>query len=104
MNTSPFASGFVPTLLAAGLSLATAGALPAAPTATPLDARVNLNGAKQSGPGRLFVIAGEPSSVNTIQEPTKVAPKEEPLADAAASLTRTFPAHSVTLLRFPAKP
>ncbi len=71
--------------------------------ATPLEARINLKGAKQVGPGRLFVITGEPSDVNSLAEPTKVAPKEEPLADAAASFTRTFPGHSVTLLRFPAK-
>jgi alpha-L-arabinofuranosidase len=71
--------------------------------ATPLEARIDLKGAKRVGPGKLFVIAGDPSAVNTLQEPTKVAPKEEPLNNTAASFTHTFPAHSVTLLRFPAK-
>jgi hypothetical protein len=37
--------------------------------------------------------------VNTIEEPKKIAPKEEPVNNASESITRTFPAHSLTVLR-----
>lgn len=66
----------------------------------PVDATLNLKGASQvDATGKAIVLAGEPRDVNTVQEPTKVAPKEEPITDAGASFKRTFPAHSFTLLR-----
>ncbi len=71
-----------------------------------VDATVNLNGAgsvKADG-GKAIVLTGQPSDENTISEPTKVAPKSEPLTGAAASFHRTFPPHSFTLLRVPATP
>jgi alpha-L-arabinofuranosidase len=71
--------------------------------ATPLETAIRLKGAGRVGPGRAITIAGSPDDVNSIQEPTKVAPKEAPLNNTAASFTHTFPAHSVTLLRFPAE-
>ena len=69
----------------------------------PLDVAIQLKGAHQFGTGKAIVLAGSPAAVNSIEQPNNVAPKEEPLTNAAASFTRTFPAHSVTLLRFPAK-
>ena len=71
--------------------------------ATPLDAEIQVKGASQVGSGKAIVLAGEPNAVNSIEQPTKVAPNEEPLALTAASFTRTFAPHSVTLLRFPAR-
>ncbi len=69
----------------------------------PLETAISLKGAKKVGStGKVLVLAGDPSAINTIEKPTNVAPKEESLTDAAASFTRTFPPHSVTLLRFPA--
>ncbi|HVU22820.1 MAG TPA: alpha-L-arabinofuranosidase C-terminal domain-containing protein [Opitutus sp.] len=71
--------------------------------ATPLETAITLDGAKTIGAGKAIVITGEPTAVNSIAQPTHVAPAEEPLTDAAASFTRVFPPYSVTLLRFPAK-
>jgi alpha-L-arabinofuranosidase len=71
-----------------------------------VDATINLRGAgavKANG-GKAIVLAGHPLDENTIDQPTLVAPKEEPLTDAAASFHRAFPPHSLTLLRVPATP
>jgi alpha-L-arabinofuranosidase len=69
----------------------------------PLDAEIHLANARQVGAGKAIVIAGDPAAVNTIANPTTVAPHEEPLTNTSAAFTRTFPAYSVTLLRFPVK-
>jgi alpha-L-arabinofuranosidase len=70
----------------------------------PMETAINLRGAGGVGTaGKAIVIAGEPDAVNSIKNPTNVAPKQEPLSNVAATFTRTFPAHSITLLRFPAK-
>lgn len=69
----------------------------------PLETTIALQHASQFGPGEAIVLQGNPSDVNTIAQPDKVAPREEPLTGVAATFTRSFPAHSVTLLRFPAK-
>ena len=45
-----------------------------------------------------------PRDVNTIDQPMKVAPKTEPLRDVSPSFSRTFPPHSLTLLRVTATP
>ena len=49
-------------------------------------------------------MAGDPKDVNTVGDPTKVAPKVEQVTDAAATFRRTFPPHSLTLLRVTAPP
>ena len=69
----------------------------------PLETDIHLKAAREVGAGHASVISGDPSAVNSIAQPTNVAPKVEPLTNAAATFTRTFPAHSVTVLRFPAK-
>ncbi|HVT71979.1 MAG TPA: alpha-L-arabinofuranosidase C-terminal domain-containing protein [Lacunisphaera sp.] len=71
--------------------------------ATPLEAAIHLAGAAHVGAGKALVLTGDPTAVNSVAQPDNVAPREEPLTDAAPSFTRTFPAHSVTLLRFPAR-
>ena len=71
--------------------------------ATPLETAIHLKAAQQVGPGRAIVLSGEPTAVNTIAQPTTVAPQTEPLTNAAVKFTRTFPPYSVTLLRFPVK-
>ena len=64
-----------------------------------IDATLNLRGVDQVTPtGHAIVLSGEPTDVNTVEEPTKIIPKEETLEDAAASFHRTFPPHSLTLL------
>jgi alpha-L-arabinofuranosidase len=69
----------------------------------PLETAIHLKGALHVAPGKAITIAGSPDDVNSIALPTKVAPKEQPLPNTAASFTHTFPPYSVTLLRFPAK-
>jgi alpha-L-arabinofuranosidase len=71
--------------------------------ATPLEAEIRVKDAAKFGNGKVIVITGDPQAVNTIEKPVNVAPKEELLTNAAASFTRTFAPHSVTLLRFHAK-
>jgi alpha-L-arabinofuranosidase len=71
--------------------------------ADPLETGIRLQGAGRVGPrGKAIVLTGEPSAINTVEQPTNVAPKEEILDNVAASFKRTFPPHSLTLLRFPA--
>ncbi|HEY4246236.1 MAG TPA: alpha-L-arabinofuranosidase C-terminal domain-containing protein [Lacunisphaera sp.] len=72
-------------------------------TAAPIESEIYLKNTSQVGPGKAIVLTGAPTAVNSVEQPTNVAPKEELLTNTAASFTRTFPAYSVTLLRFPAK-
>ena len=70
----------------------------------PIDATVNLKGATAVDPtGKAFVLTGQPKDENTVEQPDKVAPKTEALDGAAASFKRTFPPHSLTLMRVKAK-
>ena len=72
---------------------------------TPVEATLNLRGAnKVTSSAKAILLTGSPRDVNTIEQPTKVTPKEEPIPDAAASFQRTLPAHSLTLLRLHATP
>src|SRR5206468_2587811 len=65
-----------------------------------VEATLNLRGAGEVTPiGKAIVLVGEPKDVNTVEEPTKIAPKQETLEGASASFQRTFPPHSLTLLR-----
>jgi alpha-L-arabinofuranosidase len=72
-------------------------------SATPLEAEIHLKNANHFGSGKAIVLTGDPSAVNSVAKPTNVAPKEEPLLNVAAAFTHTFPAYSVTVLRFAAK-
>jgi alpha-L-arabinofuranosidase len=61
---------------------------------------LNLKGAATVEPvGKAWVLSGDLKAVNTVEEPTKVAPREEAVNGVAASFKRTFPPHSLTLLR-----
>jgi alpha-L-arabinofuranosidase len=69
----------------------------------PIETTLNLRGATQIKPeATAIVMSGQPRDVNTIEEPKKIAPKEEPMTNAGESFTRTFPAHSLTVLRIAA--
>jgi alpha-L-arabinofuranosidase len=70
--------------------------------ATPLETVIHLAGVAHVGTGKAIVLTGDPSAVNSVAQPDNVAPKEEPLTDAAPAFARTFAPYSVTLLRFPA--
>ena len=72
--------------------------------AVPVDMAIHLSGARRISPnGTATVLAGDPTAQNTLDQPTNVAPKEEPLTDTSASFHRTFPPHSLTLLRLQAE-
>ncbi|WP_165224778.1 alpha-L-arabinofuranosidase C-terminal domain-containing protein [Aquisphaera insulae] len=68
-----------------------------------IDAKINLRGAGRVEPsGTAIVLSGEPGAVNTIEEPRKVAPRQEAITDVAESFRRVFPPHSFTILRLKA--
>jgi alpha-L-arabinofuranosidase len=71
----------------------------------PVDAAIRLRGARKvSASGTATVLTGDPTAVNTLDQPTLVAPKEEPVTDAAALFHHVFPPHSLTLLRLTVSP
>jgi alpha-N-arabinofuranosidase len=63
------------------------------------DISIQLEGAKVEPNGTATVLAGEPAWVNTIEEPQKVAPQQQPIANLASTFHRTFPPHSFSILR-----
>ncbi|MBV9849811.1 MAG: hypothetical protein JO250_09085 [Armatimonadetes bacterium] len=66
----------------------------------PVDMAIHLRGARRVNPsGTAIVLTGDPTAQNTIDQPTNVAPNQEAVTDASASFHRTFPPHSLTLLR-----
>jgi alpha-L-arabinofuranosidase len=68
-----------------------------------VDATINLQGAGRIEPeGTAIVLTGDPKAVNTVDEPRKVAPKQETVSQLAPSFRRTFPANSFTILRLKA--
>jgi len=69
--------------------------------AKPLETELDLAGAKNlSGTGSATVLTSEdPTDENSLDEPTKVSPKTEPLNFSGTSLTRAFPGNSFTVLR-----
>ena len=70
-----------------------------------IGATVNLRGAGPvAAAGRAIVLAGNPDDVNTVDEPTKIAPVESPPTDAGPTFGRTFGPHPLTLLRLSARP
>jgi alpha-L-arabinofuranosidase len=70
---------------------------------TPLETEIRLKDAAHVGSGKVIVLTGEPSVVNTVAKPTAIAPTEAPLAVNSPSFSHTFPRYSVTIMRFPAK-
>jgi len=71
------------------------------PEAQAQTADLKLNGWTQvQAAGRATVLAGDRlDAVNSLDQPTVVAPVEATLADAAGSFAHTFPPYSVTVLR-----
>ena len=71
----------------------------------PLDVAIHLNGVGTVEPnGTATVLSGDPKAINTAEDPTAIAPKQEPVTDASASFHRTLPPHSFTVLRLNASP
>lgn len=66
----------------------------------PVDMAIHLRGIRRINPkGTALVLTGDLTAQNTIDQPTRVAPKQEAVTDASTSFHRTFPPHSLTLLR-----
>jgi alpha-L-arabinofuranosidase len=70
---------------------------------TPKTVALQLDGASSVGSNaKLIEISGKPSDENTLDEPTKIAPKKSEIK-AGTSFSHEFPACSVTILRLKAK-
>jgi len=73
-------------------------------SSSPQNLQINLQGAADvSKDAHLILLTGQPGDMNSIAEPTKVAPQESDLHDAAATFTHEFPAYSVSVLKLAAK-
>jgi alpha-L-arabinofuranosidase len=74
-------------------------------SAVPLETELDLSGAKNlTGQGSAIVLTSEsPKDENTLDDPTKVSPKTEPVSFSGTSLTRAFPGNSFTVLRLKSK-
>jgi alpha-L-arabinofuranosidase len=71
----------------------------------PLDMAIRLKDVGKVNPqGTAMVLAGDPDAVNTVDQPTRIAPKQEAITDASTSFHRKFPPHSFTLLRLTVAP
>ena len=71
---------------------------------TPYPLQVTLQGAKGvAGTASALVLTGAPGDVNTVETPTKVAPRTATLTGTGGTFLHEFPAHSVTVLRFKAR-
>jgi alpha-L-arabinofuranosidase len=68
--------------------------------AQPYVLQVDLAGARSVAPtARAQVLVGDPSAMNSIEEPTKVAPRNVTISGLSRSFRHNFPAHSVTVMR-----
>jgi alpha-L-arabinofuranosidase len=69
-------------------------------SASALETDISLNGTRQIGSARAIVLASDKATdENSIENPTRVAPKTEPLAVNQPNFRHTFPGNSVTVLR-----
>ncbi|MGC4044648.1 MAG: alpha-L-arabinofuranosidase C-terminal domain-containing protein [Armatimonas sp.] len=65
-----------------------------------VEATVNLRGISKVQPkATVTVLSGEPTAINTVAQPRNIAPKQETITVNSPSLRRTFPPHSLTVLR-----
>jgi alpha-L-arabinofuranosidase len=66
--------------------------------------RIDLAGAKRIGKTATGeYIEGDPKAVNSVENPTGIAPKPVTINNAGPQFTHAFPAHSVTILRLKTK-
>lgn len=70
------------------------------PGADPIDMAIRLRGVgRVDSKGTATVLAGDPTAINSVEQPMNIAPKQETVTDASSSFHRTFPPHSLTILR-----
>jgi alpha-L-arabinofuranosidase len=74
-------------------------------SAQPLETEVDLSGGNNlSGKGTATVLTSENGAdENSLENPTKVSPKTEPVSFTGTSLKRSFPGNSFTVLRLQTK-
>jgi alpha-L-arabinofuranosidase len=74
--------------------------------ATPQDVRISLAGLEgKVTSGRLTVLtSADPMDENSLEDRSKVVPKESPLMDVATDFVHTFPGNSVSIIRFTVRP
>jgi alpha-N-arabinofuranosidase len=64
------------------------------------DATIDLaGGARIEASGTATVLSGDPRDVNTLDEPRRIAPREEPMSGLSQSFRHTFKPYSFTILR-----
>jgi alpha-L-arabinofuranosidase len=70
----------------------------------PVETQIDLKGAgKLSGTGKAVVLtSASPLDENTLEEPTKVAPKNETVMLSGSAIRRSFAGNSFTVIRLPA--
>jgi alpha-L-arabinofuranosidase len=68
-------------------------------TSTPRGVRIDLPGARLQNAARAFVLTGQPDDENSLEAPTRVAPREQPLAAEGASASSELLPHSLTVVR-----
>ena len=74
------------------------------PTAAPQPVTLNLTGKKVAAQkARRIVLEGKPDDINTLEQPLRVAPKEDTVEIAGAVSQVTFAPHSLTVLRMNAE-
>ena len=72
--------------------------------ADPQPLELNLQGVGSvANYAKVQVLTGQPRDVNSIEEPTKVAPVEADITDAGTTFVHEFPPYSVTVMRLSAK-
>jgi alpha-L-arabinofuranosidase len=71
----------------------------------PLQATLQIDGAGDVSPaGKHFVLRGESlTDENSLDQPRRIVPQEQPLLNCARQFSVTLPAYSVNLLRIPAQ-
>jgi alpha-L-arabinofuranosidase len=66
---------------------------------------INLSGAKDvSAAGKVIVLSGKPTDVNSLANPKKVYPTEQEITDAGATFTHEFAGDSVNVVKIEVKP
>lgn len=75
------------------------------PGGDPQNAEITLSGLTEIQPeGKVTTLAGERlDGINSIAHPTAIAPVESAIHDVMGTFTRTFPPHSMTVLRLKGK-
>lgn len=71
--------------------------------AAPLETEIDLRGAPRlAAQGQAIVLTSDsPRDENTLEQPTRVAPRSEPVTVSGARWARAFPGNSLTVLRLP---